>query len=68
VAKADPTHTIKAYGGAWRDQCGNVYFWVPILGPLIGGLIGAFLYRFFVGRFLPTAEPEPPGRVPIPEA
>jgi glycerol uptake facilitator protein len=45
-----------------------VYFWVPIIGPLAGGLVGAFLYKFFVGRFLPTAGPEPPGRVPTPEA
>ncbi|MFE9728651.1 MIP/aquaporin family protein [Streptomyces sp. NPDC005794] len=58
---------ITGYGGAWRDQYGNLYFWVPILGPLIGGLLGAGLYKAFVGRFLPSAEPEPPGRVPAPE-
>ncbi|MEV5340871.1 MIP/aquaporin family protein [Streptomyces sp. NPDC052676] len=58
---------ITGYGGAWRDQYGNLYFWVPILGPLIGGLLGAFLYKFLIGRFLPKAEPEPPGRVPAPE-
>lgn len=48
------------YGGAWRDQYGHLYFWVPIVGPLIGGLLGAALYKVFIGRFLPTAEPEPP--------
>ncbi|MFI2779260.1 MIP/aquaporin family protein [Streptomyces sp. ALB3] len=58
---------ITGYGGAWRDQYGNLYFWVPILGPLIGGLLGAGLYKGLVGRFLPTAEPEPPGRVPASE-
>lgn len=58
---------LTGYGGAWRDQYGNLYFWVPILGPLIGGVLGAGLYKVFVGRFLPTAEPEPPGRVPAPE-
>ncbi|MFF6996602.1 MIP/aquaporin family protein [Streptomyces sp. NPDC008313] len=58
---------LTGYGGAWRDQYGNFYFWVPIIGPLIGGLLGAFLYKFFIGRFLPTAEPEPPGRVPAPD-
>ncbi|MGV9288856.1 MIP/aquaporin family protein [Streptomyces sp. NPDC003719] len=57
---------ITGYGGAWRDQYGNFYFWVPIVGPLVGGLLGAALYKVFVGRFLPTAEPEPPGRVPTP--
>ncbi|MEU3660249.1 MIP/aquaporin family protein [Streptomyces sp. NPDC032940] len=57
---------ITGYGGAWRDQYGNFYFWVPIVGPLIGGVLGAGLYKVFVGRFLPSAEPEPPGRVPAP--
>ncbi|MFF9689816.1 MIP/aquaporin family protein [Streptomyces sp. NPDC014623] len=55
---------ITGYGGAWRDQYGNLYFWVPIVGPLVGGLLGAGLYKGLVGRFLPSAEPEPPGRVP----
>ncbi|MDT0611155.1 MIP/aquaporin family protein [Streptomyces lancefieldiae] len=58
---------LTGYGGAWRDQYGNLYFWVPILGPLIGGVLGAGLYKVFVSRFLPTAEPEPTGRVPAPE-
>jgi glycerol uptake facilitator protein len=58
---------LTGYGSAWRDQYGNFYFWVPILGPLVGGLVGAALYKFFVGRFLPTAEPEPPGRIPAPK-
>ncbi|MEU2679681.1 MIP/aquaporin family protein [Streptomyces sp. NPDC007107] len=55
---------ITGYNGAWRDQYGNLYFWVPILGPLVGGLLGAGMYKAFIGRFLPTAEPEPPGRAP----
>ncbi|MFC7466696.1 aquaporin [Actinomadura keratinilytica] len=55
---------LTGYGGAWRDQYGNLYFWVPILGPLVGGLLGAGLYKFFVGRLLPTELPEPPGRAP----
>ncbi|MFH8974350.1 MIP/aquaporin family protein [Streptomyces sp. NPDC017890] len=59
---------LTGYGGAWRDQYGNLYFWVPIVGPLIGGVLGAGLYKVFIGRFLPAAEPEPTGRVPAPEA
>jgi glycerol uptake facilitator protein len=55
---------LTGYGGAWRDQYGNFYFWVPILGPFIGGVLGAGVYKLFVGRFLPTAEAEPAGRVP----
>ncbi|MFD9006255.1 MIP/aquaporin family protein [Streptomyces sp. NPDC059582] len=58
---------ITGYRGAWRDQYGNLYFWVPILGPLVGGLIGGALYKTVISRFLPSAEPEPPGRTPAPE-
>lgn len=58
---------ITGYSTAWRDQWGNLYFWVPIAGPLVGGLVGGALYKIFVGRFLPTAEPEPAGRVPASE-
>ena len=51
---------ITGYGTSWRDQYGNFYFWVPIVGPLIGGLIGGALYRYGMTRFLPPAEePEP---------
>jgi glycerol uptake facilitator protein len=56
---------ITGYGSAWKDQYGNVYFWVPIIGPLIGCLIGGGLYDALVGRFLPLADEEQePGRVP----
>ena len=44
---------LTGYGGAWRDQYGALYFWVPIAGPLIGGLIGAGLYQAAIARFLP---------------
>jgi glycerol uptake facilitator protein len=58
---------LTGYGTAWRDQYGNFYFWVPIIGPIIGGLIGAGLYEAIVGRFMPAegsdVEPEP-GRIP----
>ncbi|WP_119726487.1 MIP/aquaporin family protein [Thermomonospora amylolytica] len=61
---------LTGYEGAWRDQHGELYFWVPIIGPLVGGVLGAGLYKGLVGRFLPApgtpvAEPEPaPTRVP----
>jgi glycerol uptake facilitator protein len=58
---------ITGYGGAFRDQTGYLYFWVPIVGPIVGGLLGAGAYQLLVGRFLPTAEPPEPGRVPAPE-
>jgi glycerol uptake facilitator protein len=51
------------YGSAWRDQYGNFYFWVPIIGPLIGALVGAALYDLLIGRHLPiSAEDQEPGR------
>jgi glycerol uptake facilitator protein len=47
------------YGSAFRDQYGNLYFWVPIVAPLLGGLIGAGLYKALIGRFLPgEAKPD----------
>jgi glycerol uptake facilitator len=53
------------YGGAWRDQYGNFYFWVPIIAPLIGAVLGAGLYDALVGRFLPLEEDEQDaGRTP----
>jgi glycerol uptake facilitator protein len=45
------------YQGAFRDQYGGLYWWVPIAGPLIGGIVGGALYKFGLQRFLPAAEP-----------
>jgi glycerol uptake facilitator protein len=55
---------LTGYGGAWRDQTGYLYFWIPIVAPIIGGLVGAGLYQVLVGRFLQTAGPQEPGRLP----
>ena len=56
---------LTGYGGAFEDQFGDPYFWVPIVGPIIGALIGAFLYDLLVGRYLPVGDAdEEPGRVP----
>jgi glycerol uptake facilitator protein len=52
------------YGGAFKDQFGDVYFWVPIVAPIIGALIGAFLYDLLVGRNLPISDEEEPGQIP----
>jgi glycerol uptake facilitator protein len=57
---------LTGYGSAWRDQYGNLYFWVPIIGPLIGALVGGGLYKLLIGRFLPTGQPQEPGTEPIP--
>lgn len=56
---------LTGYGEAWRDQNGDFYFWVPIVGPLIGGPLGAGLYDLLVGRNLPIEDADAePGRTP----
>jgi glycerol uptake facilitator protein len=56
---------ITGYGTAWRDQYGGLYFWVPLIAPLIGGVVGAGLYDLLIGRSLPLAPTEfEPGRTP----
>ncbi|MEU9830957.1 MIP family channel protein [Streptosporangium sp. NPDC048047] len=57
---------LTGYETAWQDQHGHLYFWVPIVGPLIGGLLGAGLYQIMVARFLPPGEEPEAGRVPVP--
>ncbi len=52
------------YGTAFRDQYGGLYFWVPIVAPLIGGVLGAGLYEALVGRFLPNEGASEPGELP----
>ncbi|MFI9273280.1 MIP/aquaporin family protein [Kitasatospora sp. NPDC052896] len=58
---------LTGYHHAWRDQYGNYYFWVPIVGPLVGAVLGGFLYKFFVGRFLLMGGEQQAAIVPVPE-
>jgi len=60
---------ITGYETAWRDQYGQLYWWVPIAAPIIGGIIGALLYEVLIGRFLPylTGTMPPPGRAGVEE-
>ncbi|KUL35296.1 MIP/aquaporin family protein [Actinoplanes awajinensis] len=55
---------LTGYGGAFRDQYGNLYFWIPIVAPIIGGVLGAGLYQTLIGRHLPSAEPQEVGEIP----
>jgi glycerol uptake facilitator protein len=53
------------YSSAFKDQYGNLYFWVPIVGPLIGALVGGGLYKVLVGNHLADdGVVEEPGRMP----
>ena len=58
---------LTGYGGAWRDQTGYLYFWIPIVAPILGGLLGAGLYKMLIGRFLPMAGEPEAGRIPTQE-
>jgi len=57
---------LTGYGTTWRDQYGDLYWWVPVVGPLIGGLIGMALYQWGLARFMPLTAggAEEAGRVP----
>lgn len=57
---------LTGYETAFTDQNGAVYFWVPIVGPLVGGLLGAGAYKALIGRFLPDEDqPDEIGEVPV---
>jgi glycerol uptake facilitator protein len=55
---------ITGYSTAWTDQNGDLYFWLPIVAPIIGGLIGGALFQFCIARHIPTdvEAPTPVGR------
>jgi glycerol uptake facilitator protein len=55
---------ITGYETAWSDQNGMVYFWLPIVAPIIGGLIGGALFQYCINRYIPADEsvPTPVGR------
>lgn len=51
---------ITGYDTAWISATGtDVYFWVPIIAPLIGGLVGGALFVFCIEKFLPEAITNP---------
>ena len=51
---------LTGYGNAWHSANGpELYWWLPIVAPLIGGLIGAGLFVFCIERFLPAAVVNP---------
>jgi glycerol uptake facilitator protein len=58
---------LTGFHHAFKDQSGYLYFWIPIVAPIIGGVLGAGAYQLLVARFLPTDEPPEPGRIPVEE-
>lgn len=43
---------ITGYGGAMDDQNGDLYFWLPIVAPILGGLIGGGLFKLLIENHL----------------
>ena len=48
---------MTGYSGAMYDQHGNLYFWLPIIAPLMGGLIGGFLFKLLIEDHHSETEP-----------
>lgn len=52
---------LTGYHDAFYSTNGpQLYFWLPIVAPLIGGLVGGAIFVFGIERFLPAAITEPP--------
>jgi glycerol uptake facilitator protein len=51
---------ITGYGDAWFSTSGDhpLYFWLPIVAPIIGGLIGGALFKYLIEAHLPDAPEE----------
>ena len=51
---------LTGYHDAWYSANGpQLYFWLPIVAPVVGGLIGGALFVFCIERFLPAAITNP---------
>jgi glycerol uptake facilitator protein len=51
---------LTGYQDAWFSANGaELYFWVPIIAPIIGGLIGGALFVYGIEKFLPEAITKP---------
>jgi len=55
---------MTGYGTAWRSATGDhpIYFWIPIVAPIIGGLVAGAIWKFVIEPQLPAEElkPTPP--------
>lgn len=50
---------ITGYQDALFDQNGTLYFWLPIVAPIIGAVIGGAMFVYLIERYLPADEPVP---------
>jgi glycerol uptake facilitator protein len=58
---------ITGYGDAMSDQNGDLYFWLPIVAPIIGGLLGGFAFKFLIEMHLtPVDDDETAVGEPVP--
>jgi glycerol uptake facilitator protein len=58
---------MTGYVGALNDQHGHLYFWLPIVAPLIGGLIGGALFKLLIEDHLRELPVEPAEEVAVSE-
>ncbi len=49
---------ITGYGDAMSDQNGDLYFWLPIVAPIIGGLLGGALFKLLIENHLTADQGE----------
>lgn len=58
---------LTGYDTALQDQNGQLYFWLPIVAPILGGLVGGLLWKLLVENFLPEEEVEEAEAPPVSE-
>ncbi len=46
------------YETALQDQNGQLYFWLPIVAPILGGLVGGLLFKILINSHLSEEEAE----------
>ena len=54
---------VTGWSTSMKAPNGDLYFWVPIIGPFIGA-IGAYIYDFFIGAPCPSKPRSEDGRGP----
>ena len=59
---------ITGYSDALSDQNGDLYFWLPIVAPILGGLLGGAAFKYLIERYLPVDGEEPTVSEPVQNA